>query len=90
MVATTTQVGSVAEEVGGDDIDLTVLLEPGVEAHDFELTPEDAAAIEDADMLLVSGAGLETWLDRRTEYDRGSRSPSRHERRCRIACTGTR
>lgn len=63
VVATTTQLGSVAREVGGDAIDLTVLLQPGVEAHDFELTPSAAAAIEDADLILVSGAGLETWLE---------------------------
>jgi zinc/manganese transport system substrate-binding protein len=62
VVATTTQVGSVAEEVGGDAIELTVLLEPGVEAHDFELTPAAAAALEEADLILVSGAGLEDWL----------------------------
>lgn len=62
VVATTTQVGSVARELGGDAIDLTVLLAPGIEAHDFELTPEQAAALERADLVLVSGAGLEDWL----------------------------
>ncbi len=62
MVATTTQVGSAAREVGGDAIDLTVLLAPGVEAHDFALTPEQGAALEGADIILVSGAGLEDWL----------------------------
>lgn len=63
VVATTTQVGSVAREVGGDEIELTVLLQPGVEAHDFEMTPQAAAAVEDADLVLISGAGLETWLE---------------------------
>ncbi len=63
VVATTTQVGSVAAEVGGDAIELTVLLRPGAEAHDFEMTPAAAAAIEDAELLLRSGAGLEGWLD---------------------------
>lgn len=63
VVATTTQVGAAAREVGGDMIDLTVLLQPGVEAHDFELTPPAAAALEDADVILKSGAGLESWLD---------------------------
>lgn len=62
VVATTTQVGSVAADLGADAIDLTVLLSPGVEAHDFELTPEQAAALERADLVLVSGAGLEDWL----------------------------
>jgi zinc/manganese transport system substrate-binding protein len=63
VVATTTQVGSIAEEVGRDAIQLTVLLQPGVEAHDYEMTPADAAAVEDAALILRSGAGLESWLD---------------------------
>jgi ABC-type Zn uptake system ZnuABC Zn-binding protein ZnuA len=63
VVATTTQVGSIAAELGGDAIDLTVLLKPGIEAHDFEITPAAGAAIEEAALILKSGAGLETWLD---------------------------
>lgn len=63
VVATTTQVGSIASEIGADAIDLTVLLSPGAEAHDYEMTPAAAAAVEDADLVLVSGAGLESWLD---------------------------
>lgn len=67
VVATTTQVGSVAGEIGGDAIELTVLLKPGIEAHDFELTPAAGAALEEADLILVSGAGLEDWLDETLE-----------------------
>ena len=63
VVATTTQVGSVARDIGGESIELTVLLKPGIEAHDFELTPAAGAALEQADLILVSGAGLEDWLD---------------------------
>jgi ABC-type Zn uptake system ZnuABC Zn-binding protein ZnuA len=67
VVATTTQVGSVAREIGGEAIELTVLLKPGIEAHDFELTPAAGAALEQADLILVSGAGLEDWLDETLE-----------------------
>ena len=67
VVATTTQVGSIVEEIGGDDVALTVLLQPGVEAHDFEITPAAGAAIEGADLILKSGAGLELWLDEAIE-----------------------
>jgi ABC-type Zn uptake system ZnuABC Zn-binding protein ZnuA len=63
VVATTTQVGEAARGVGGDDIALTVLLKPGAEAHEFELTPTAAAAIEKSDVILESGAGLEAWLE---------------------------
>jgi len=63
VVATTTQVGEAARGVGGDDIALTVLLKPGGEAHDFEITTTAAAAIERSDVILESGAGLEVWLE---------------------------
>jgi zinc/manganese transport system substrate-binding protein len=63
VVATTTQVGEAARAVGGDDIELTVLLSPGAEAHEFEITPPAAAALERSDLILKSGAGLESWLD---------------------------
>lgn len=63
VVATTTQVGAAAQEVGGDEIALTVLLKPGAEAHEFEITPPAAAAIERSDLILESGAGLEVWLE---------------------------
>jgi len=63
VVATTTQVGEAARAVGGDLIALTVLLTPGAEAHDYEMTPTAAAAVERADVILKSGAGLESWLD---------------------------
>jgi zinc/manganese transport system substrate-binding protein len=62
VVATTTQVGEAARAVGGDDIQLTVLLRPGAEAHEFEITPPAAAALERSDLILESGAGLERWL----------------------------
>ena len=48
VVATTTQVGEVAGELGGDAIELVTLLPPGAEAHDFEMTTDDARAIERA------------------------------------------
>jgi zinc/manganese transport system substrate-binding protein len=67
VVATTTQVGSIVSEIGADDVALTVLLEPGMEAHDFEITPAAGAAIEGADLVLKSGAGLELWLDEAIE-----------------------
>jgi len=63
VVATTTQLGSIASEIGADLIQLTVLLSPGAEAHDYEMTPAAAAAVEEADLILRSGAGLESWLD---------------------------
>lgn len=63
VVATTTQLTDFAAEVGGDDIELTGLLPVGGSAHHFDPTPADLLALGEADVLIVNGAGLETFID---------------------------
>jgi zinc/manganese transport system substrate-binding protein/manganese/iron transport system substrate-binding protein len=63
--------------VGGGDIALTILLKPGAEAHEFEMAPTTAAAIEKSDVILESGAGLEAWLDAALENVRAASSAAR-------------
>lgn len=63
VVATTTQVGDFAAEVGGDDIQLTTLLAPGASAHHFDPSPEQLLALGRAAVLVQSGAGLEGFVD---------------------------
>ncbi|NOX60632.1 MAG: zinc ABC transporter solute-binding protein [Chloroflexi bacterium] len=62
VVATNSIVGDVVAQVGGDAIELTVLIKPGVDPHGYEATPRDAAALADADVLFVNGFGLEEAL----------------------------
>jgi zinc/manganese transport system substrate-binding protein/manganese/iron transport system substrate-binding protein len=63
VVATTTQLTDFAAQVGGDDIELTGLLTPGASAHHFDPSPADLVALGEADVLIVNGAGLETFID---------------------------
>lgn len=63
VVATTTIVGDVVAQVGGDDIDLSVLLPAGTDPHSFTPTPQDVAKVEQADVIFANGAGLEVFLD---------------------------
>jgi ABC-type Zn uptake system ZnuABC Zn-binding protein ZnuA len=63
VVATTTQVADFAANVGGDRAQVTSLLKPGIDAHDYEPSPADIDAIARADVVLQNGAGLEEWLD---------------------------
>jgi zinc/manganese transport system substrate-binding protein/manganese/iron transport system substrate-binding protein len=63
VVATTTQVQDFTRVIGGDKINVTGILKPNVDAHDFEPSPADVAAIAKADMLVINGVGLERWLD---------------------------
>jgi zinc/manganese transport system substrate-binding protein/manganese/iron transport system substrate-binding protein len=63
VVATTTQVADLAANVGGDQVQVTSLLKPGVDAHDYEPSPADIDALAQADLVVQNGVGLEEWLD---------------------------
>ncbi|QIK63494.1 zinc ABC transporter solute-binding protein [Leucobacter viscericola] len=67
VVATTTQLTDFTSEVGGDHIELTGLLHVGASAHHFDPTPADLLALGKADVLVVNGAGLETFVDSAVE-----------------------
>lgn len=63
VVATTSQIGALVREVAGDDVDLTVLIKPGVEAHEFEPDPGAIRDVHDADLILRNGIGLDDFLE---------------------------
>ncbi len=62
VVATTTQIGDMAANVGGDKIDLTVLLKPNQDAHDFEPSPSQIRKLQSADVVLRNGVGLDAYV----------------------------
>jgi ABC-type Zn uptake system ZnuABC Zn-binding protein ZnuA len=62
VVATTTQLADLAANVGGDRVEVTSLLKPGIDAHDFEPSPADIDALAHADLVVQNGVGLEEWL----------------------------
>lgn len=62
VVATTSLVGDVVSEVGGDKIQLGVLLPLGTDPHSFSPTPRDASIIADAAIVFSNGVGLEEFL----------------------------
>ncbi len=64
VAATTTLVGDVLARVGGDAIDLTVLLPTGADPHTYEPTPADLKAVAQAHVLFINGLGLEEFLER--------------------------
>ncbi|MCG6133650.1 MAG: metal ABC transporter substrate-binding protein [Nostoc sp. LLA-1] len=59
VVATSTIIANLAEEIGGDEIQLTSLLKPGVDPHVYEPTPADSRILETADLILYNGYNLE-------------------------------
>ena len=62
VLATTSIVGDVVSQVGGDLIALSVLMPVGTDPHDFQPRPQDATALADAQVLFSNGAGLEGFL----------------------------
>ncbi len=62
VLATTTIVGDVVKNVGGDVIELSVLLPVGADPHSFQPSPQDVAKVANADIIFANGAGLEEFL----------------------------
>ena len=63
VVVTTTLAGDVVRQVGGDTIDLHVLLPVGADPHNFTPTPQEIAAVARADVIFTVGLGLETFME---------------------------
>lgn len=59
VVASFYPVAFAAERVGGDLVDVDNLTPAGTEPHDLELTPDQVADLEDADVVLYLGAGFQ-------------------------------
>lgn len=64
VVATASVICDMAQQIAGTTINLTCLVQPGVDPHVYEATPSDRRAIEDADLVLYSGYDYEPELIR--------------------------
>jgi manganese/zinc/iron transport system substrate-binding protein len=58
-VATTTIVGDVVGAIGGDDVDLEVLMGPGVDPHLYKPSAGDVRRMASAEAVFLSGLHLE-------------------------------
>ena len=64
VVATSTVIADWAAQVGGDEIELTGILQPGADPHIYEPVPADSIAFERADLIFYNGYDLEPSLIR--------------------------
>jgi len=62
VVATTTVLADLVEQVGGDRVSVTSLVPKGGEVHTFDPTPSDLQAVAAADLIILNGLGLDEWL----------------------------
>ncbi|MBE9137128.1 zinc ABC transporter substrate-binding protein [Nodosilinea sp. LEGE 07088] len=64
VVATSTLIADWVAQVGGDQVEITGILQPGADPHVYEPVPADSIAFEKADLILYSGYNLEPNLIR--------------------------
>ncbi|MBK4784181.1 MAG: metal ABC transporter substrate-binding protein [Pantoea sp. Pent] len=63
-VASFTVLADIVKQVGGDHVKVKSLVGPDGDPHTFEPTPQDSQALAQADVVFVSGLGMEGWMDR--------------------------
>lgn len=64
VVASFTVLADITKQVGGDHVAVKTLVGPDGDPHTFEPSPQDSVALNNADVVVVNGLGLEGWLDR--------------------------
>lgn len=62
VVTTFTIIADMARNVAGDAADVVSITKPGAEIHNYQPTPGDLIAAQDADLLLWNGLNLEQWF----------------------------
>ncbi|MEJ5063759.1 metal ABC transporter substrate-binding protein [Erwinia sp. MYb375] len=63
-VASFTVLADIVKNVGGEHVVVKSLVGPNGDPHSFEPTPKDSQALAHADVVFVSGLGMEGWMDR--------------------------
>ncbi|MEP6297956.1 MAG: zinc ABC transporter substrate-binding protein, partial [Ilumatobacter sp.] len=59
IVVTTNILGDIVSAAVGDQADVEVIMPLGTDPHDFAPSARQAESMEDADLLIVNGAGFE-------------------------------
>jgi zinc/manganese transport system substrate-binding protein len=63
VVASFSILGDLVENVGGEAVEVTTLIGPGVDAHTYDPAPADLVILTEADVVFENGLGFEPWLD---------------------------
>ena len=51
-----------AQKIGGDKVTVTNMVPAGIEPHDWEPSTKDITRMEQADVFIYNGAGMEHWV----------------------------
>jgi zinc/manganese transport system substrate-binding protein len=56
--------GSLVSQLGGSQVDvLSVVSDPNADPHEYESNVSTAKAIATADLIIINGAGYDTWAE---------------------------
>ena len=64
VVASLFPLQEFARAVGGDQVQVALLLPPGAEAHSWEPRPSDVVKVSQADIFIYVSPSLEPWVDK--------------------------
>ncbi|OJV92647.1 MAG: hypothetical protein BGO39_30600 [Chloroflexi bacterium 54-19] len=64
VLATTTQLGDFARNIGGDRVEVTTILRPDDDPHDYDPTADDSKNAAAAQLIVKNGVGTDDWLDK--------------------------
>ncbi|MCW2954428.1 MAG: zinc transporter substrate-binding protein, partial [Conexibacter sp.] len=62
VIATSTQLGDLVRTIGGDAADVTQILQPNTDPHDYEPRPNDVKQTAGAKIVFESGDNLDKWM----------------------------
>lgn len=63
VVASTSVWGSVVQAVGGDGVEVeSIINDAGADPHSYESSPQDAAKISDANLVVLNGGGYDDFM----------------------------
>ncbi len=62
VVASTSIIGDIVRQIGGDSVAVSTLVPVGGDTHTFSPAPQDVARVTEARVIFVNGAGYEEFL----------------------------
>ncbi len=64
IVTTIVPLANIVHSVSGDSAEVMAIIPPGVSPHTFSPTPKIIKEINNADIIVINGAGLDFWINK--------------------------
>ena len=64
VLAVESFLADLSSQIAGDLVQVQTLIPAGIDLHGYQPSPQDIVRIENADLIIANGAGLEGWLSK--------------------------